>query len=104
MGSWKYAVRVLSIYYKNIDITDSLNKNVKKSSDLNSSLEFMCRQYRNHLIALNKTCTNLHEFGDKIMFMVLGDYHQIAPEVPLDVELPPVDSYFDLSIEGFFYD
>lgn len=98
MGSWKYAVRVLSIYYKNIDITDSLNKVVKQSTDLSSSLEFMCRQYRNHLIELNKTCNNLHEFGDKIMSMVLGLDHEISPEVPFDGELPPVDSYSDLFV------
>lgn len=104
MGSWRYAVRVLSLYYKQVDITDSLNKVVKQSADLNSSLEFMCRQYRNHLISLNKTCTNLHEFGDKIMSMVLGLGCQIAPEVSFDGELPPVDSYFDLSVEGCFYE
>lgn len=104
MGSWRYAVRVLSIYYKQVDITDSLNKTVKQSAYLNTSLEFMCRQYRNHLISLNKTCTNLHEFGDKIMLMVLGLDHQIVPEVPFDGELPPVDSYFDLSVEDCFHE
>lgn len=103
LGSWKYAVRVLSLYYKQIDITDSLNKFVRQSTDHNSSLEFMCRQYRNHLIALNKSCNNLYDFGDKIMSMVLGFEH-ISPEVPFDCEILPIDAYLDLSVEDVFYE
>ena len=99
LGSWRYAVEVLSIYYKPVDNTDSLNKIVKQSPDFNSSLLFMCKQYKNHLTELNKSCLTLSEFGDKIMQMVLTVGEEIEPEVPMNLELPPIDSYvYDLSV------
>lgn len=104
MGSWNYAVRVLSIYYKQFDITDSLNKVVKRPTDLNSSLEFMCRQYRNHLIQLNKSCNSIAEFGDKILSLVYSqpdidyDYHSYLAALSEGgcIDLPPVEVYSDL--------
>lgn len=104
IGSWEYAVRVLSIYYKNIDITDSLNKIVKQSSDFNSSLEFMCKQYRNHLIQLNKSCNTIAEFGDKILSLVYSqpyidyDHHSYLAALSAGgcTDLPPVEVYSDL--------
>lgn len=104
IGSWKYAVRVLSLYYKQVDITDSLNKTVKHSSDLNSSLEFMCRQYRNHLTQLYKSCNGIADFGDKILSLVYSqpdidyDHHSYLAALSEGgcTDLPPVDVYFDI--------
>lgn len=104
MGSFKFAVRVLSIYYKQVDITDSLNKTVKHSADFNSSLEFMCRQYRNHLIQLNKSCNSVSEFGDKILSMVYTgpqmdhEHHDflVALSGGGCTDFPPVSVYSDL--------
>lgn len=104
MGSWKYAVRVLSIYYNPVDITDSLNKIVRHSACFNSSLEFMCRQYKNHLIQLNKSCNNIAEFGDKILSLVYSepyiDYEHHSYLAALSeggcTDLPPVEVYSDL--------
>ena len=104
MGSWKYAARVLSVYYKEVDITDSLNKVVRQSADLNSSLEFMCRQYKNHLIQLNKSCNTISEFGDKILSMVYTgsevdhEHHDYLAALSEGgcTDLPPVDIYSDL--------
>lgn len=96
MGSWKFAVRVLGIYYKPIDNTESLNKIVRQSPEMTSSLLFMCKQYKNHLTQLNKTCLNLHEFGDKIMQMVVSLSDERAPEIVSHPYLPPLDAYSDL--------
>lgn len=104
MGSWKYAVNVLGIYYNQVDITDSLNKVVRQPSDLNSSLEFMCKQYRNHLIRLNKSCNSIAEFGDKILSLVYSqpdidyDHHSYLAALSEGgcTDLPPVEIYSDL--------
>lgn len=104
MGSYKYAARVLSLYYKQVDITDSLNKVVKQSTNLNSSLEFMCRQYKSHLIQLYKSCNSISEFGDKILSLVYPqpdidyDYHSYLAALSEGgcTDLPPVEVYSDL--------